>query len=270
VTGPSPRERFGELVRREQVPLAQCCVLLADAVARAAGLPTRPDGMGSCGDALDRLAAGMPQQGPADERLRRALQGFGGDAADYDDLRSSLLPDVLRRRRGLPILLSVVWLEVAARADVPAYGIGLPGHFVVGIGDPDGHQVVVDPFHRGRTLRPVDLRRLAGAAGGELPAGSLRPWEPVEVLQRVLGNVVAWADARQRWQVELATVEYALLLPRHSLDLRRRHADLMARLGGFAEAATGLEDYADVVAHVDPDEADRARLEARRLRARLN
>ena len=70
--------------------------------------------------ALDALATGVPAGGPADERLRVALGGFGGDADDYDDLRASLIHEVVRRRRGLPILLSAVWLEVAARAGIPA------------------------------------------------------------------------------------------------------------------------------------------------------
>lgn len=74
--------------------------------------------------------------------------GFHGTPADYQRLESSLLHEVLRRRRGLPILLSVVWMEVARRAGAPVYGVALPGHFVVGFG-PEEEQVLADPFDGG-------------------------------------------------------------------------------------------------------------------------
>src|SRR5674536_283646 len=88
---------------------------------------------------------------PPVEALRGVLAGFTGDARDYADLRSSLLPEVLRRRAGLPILLSVVWLEVARRCGIPADGIGLPGHFVVRVGD-NCVDNYVDPFAGGARL----------------------------------------------------------------------------------------------------------------------
>lgn len=75
--------------------------------------------------------------------------GFAGSSQDYQRLDSSVLQQVLRRRRGLPILLSVVWIEVARRAGAPVYGLSLPGHYVVGFGDP-AERVLADPFMRRR------------------------------------------------------------------------------------------------------------------------
>ncbi|MCZ9344314.1 transglutaminase-like domain-containing protein, partial [Streptomyces sp. TRM76130] len=73
--------------------------------------------------------------------------GFRGSPADYRRLDASLLHRVLARRRGLPILLSVVWIEVARRAGAPVYGVALPGHFVVGFGAGPGaaEPVLADP-----------------------------------------------------------------------------------------------------------------------------
>lgn len=107
---------------------------------------------------LDALAGQLPFR-PGGPRawavaLRELLgerYGFRGSAADYQRLESSLLHEVLQRRRGLPILLSVVWLEVARRAGAPVYGVALPGHFVVGFGPVD-EQVLADPFDGGRVL----------------------------------------------------------------------------------------------------------------------
>ena len=72
--------------------------------------------------------------------------GFRGDPSAYADPRNSYLNEVLDRRVGLPIALSVIYVDVAQRLGIPAYGIGLPGHFIVGIHGRDG-EVCLDPFH---------------------------------------------------------------------------------------------------------------------------
>ena len=267
---PAPREQLAALVRQEQVPLGTCCALAAGLLAEASGRPSAGDEEEVCRAALDRLAASVPEGGADDARLRTALAAFRGEDADYDDLRASLLPDVLHRRQGLPILLSVVWLEVAERVGIPAHGIGLPGHFVVGVGAPGTTVTVVDPYRGGRPLGATDLARVARLGGGRLDDTALRPWPSVDILQRVLRNVIAWAERRAAPQVEREALELALLLPRHSLDLRRRHAQLLLGLGRFAEGARELDDYADVVETVDATTAARARQEAARARARLN
>ena len=139
------RERFARVVRGQPVQLATACLLV--------GAEVEPDlDVDSSLAVLDALAAQVrPLVGGSLEHAAEALRvvlgeqaGFAGFAEDYDDVRSSLLHEVLRRGRGLPILLSVVWVEVAQRAGVPAYAMGLPGHVVVGIGDPAGQHVVFD------------------------------------------------------------------------------------------------------------------------------
>ncbi len=263
---------FRDAVRGERPDLGLACLLLAADLSSTNGRTgvaqqTVVRGLA----ALDDLAARVPESGEASSRLRRALGHFSGDASDYRDLRASLLPDVLDRQRGLPILLSVVWLEVARRVSIPAYGIGLPGHFVVGLGDPDGYHQVVDPFAGGRLLRPVDVVELVERATGAAPEPTaLRPWEAVEILQRILANVRRWADRPERLPVRRWAIERNLDLPRHPLSLRKEHGTVMVQLGGFVEGATALEEYADLVAPADPAEADEVRRLARSARARLN
>ena len=271
------RERFAEVVRAGGAAGDPADVRL-DLALLLASAETIPDVDGSSLDALvahglatlDRLAEAVPEEGRDDQRLRAALSDFAGEAGDYGLLESSLLPDVLRRRRGLPILLSTVWTEVARRAEVPAYGVGLPGHFVVGVGDPDGARVLVDPFTGGRLLPYDKARDIAASAGRSLRPEHLRPHDPIDTIDRVLGNVRAWATTPERARHRLWAAELGLMLPRHDLGLRRDYGEALIAVGRYVEASRVLEDYADTVEGPMPLEADAARRIARQARARLN
>ena len=219
---------------------------------------------------LDELASAVPDEGRDDLRLRAVLGGFGGAPTDYERLEASLLPDVLRERRGLPILLSTVWTEVARRAGVPAYGVGLPGHFVVGVGDPDGARVLVDPFAGGALLPYDQARDIAAGSGRTLKPEHLRPHDPIDTIDRVLGNVRRWASTPGRARHRLWAAELGLLLPRHDLGLRREYGEALIATGRYPEASRVLEDYADTVAGPMPLEAEHARRIANQARARLN
>ncbi|MFF1377371.1 tetratricopeptide repeat protein [Streptomyces sp. NPDC058308] len=197
--------------------------------------------------------------------------GFRGRPGDYQRLDSSLLHHVLRRRRGLPILLSVVWMEVARRAGAPVHGVALPGHFVVGFG-PRDEQVLADPFDGGRPLTRTDVELLVAAAtGAPLAPSMLRPASPLDVVGRILDNIRAWAAARpERTDVALWAVELALLLPAPPPRLHYERAQLLVQSGDFVMGARALDSYADDVAERDPATADRARWQASGARAMLN
>ncbi|MFD9027382.1 transglutaminase-like domain-containing protein [Streptomyces parvulus] len=284
VRPPSPersaevRRRFAEEARSERPDLATLCLLLgaeADGALDEAGLDAAQV-------ELDRLAGELPFR-PGSPRawavaLRELLggrYGFHGVAADYQRLESSLLHEVLVRRRGLPILLSVVWLEVARRAGAPVYGVALPGHFVVGLGaefGPAEERVLVDPFDGGRVLAGDDAETLvAGATGAGVRPSMLEPAAPLEVVARVLNNIRAWAAGRpEESAVGLWAIDLALLLPAHAARLRYERALLLVRRGEFAAGAGELEAYAEVVGAVDGEVAEEVRGEARAARAMLN
>ncbi|MFJ9039390.1 transglutaminase-like domain-containing protein [Streptomyces sp. NPDC102406] len=268
------RRRFAEEARSERPDLALLCLLLA---AQADGSLDEA-GMDAAQIELDDLAGQLPFRpgGPrswatALAELLGSRLGFHGVAADYQRLESSLLHEVLRRRRGLPILLSVVWMEVARRAGAPVYGVALPGHFVVGFGDP-GEQVLADPFGAGRVLTGPDAELLvAGATGAPLDPSMLRPVDPLEVVLRILNNIRAWASTRpERSDVALWAVELSLLLPSHPARLRYDRAQLLVRRGDFVAGAAELEAYAEVVGAVDAAAAERVLGQARAARAMLN
>ena len=225
-------------------------------------------------DALDDLSARVPAHGPAHERLQSALGGFSGRPEDYQSLGSSLLPEVLHRRRGLPILLSTVWTETARRVGLGAYGVGLPGHFVVAVGDPSsppgGSKVLVDPWSGGRLL-PLDAARdLVERTGRPFRHDYLAPAQPVHTVERILANIRAWAEHPLRAATRLWSIDLALTLPDPPPWLLRDRGLALRDLGHAHLAARWLEEYADIVDEESPSQAQRAREQARAVRARLN
>ncbi|MFF8830271.1 tetratricopeptide repeat protein [Streptomyces sp. NPDC015131] len=268
------RRRFAEEAREERPDLATLCLLVG---AEADG-DLGQAGMDAAEVELDRLAGLLPYGRREPRAWVAALAGllgercgFHGTPGDYQRLESSLLPEVLRRRRGLPILLSVVWMEVARRAGAPVYGVALPGHFVVGFGDPE-EQALADPFAGGRALTGEDAELLvAGATGERLRPSMLTPADPLETVRRILNNIRAWASARpERSDVALWAVELSLLLPAHPARLRYERAQLLVQRGDFLTGAAEMDAYAEVVAAVEPSVAESVRHRARAARALLN
>ncbi len=269
------RARFAEIVRSEPVDLGLACLLVGGEV--------QPNlDVDASLAALDALAVQARSHVPpgcsprqAAEGLRTALgeqAGFAGQASDYDDVRSSLLHEVLRRGRGLPLTLSVLWVEVARRLGVAADPVALPGHVVVAVGT--DAPVHVDPFAGGRLLALDEMQaRVRAATGSALRPEHLEPAAPLPLLLRLLTNVRALA-ARQGTleaaRMRLWAVELSLLLPSAPLGLRRERGELLVRLGEHSAGATQLEQYAGVVQLAEPEEAERTRREARLARAQLN
>ena len=275
MTGPSVRERFAAAAREERPDLAELCLLIGAEADPA--LDGEPSDLAQI--ELDRLAGILPfglsgpgQWAAALQRVLAVGHGFQGSPADYGRLESSLLQEVLRRRRGLPILLSVVWMEVARRAGALVYGVGLPGHFVVGLGDPEGDHVLVDPFDGGRVLSEEDTGLLvAGTAGTALTPSMLTPADPLDIVQRILNNIRAWAAPRPEHRpVQLWTLDLTLLLPRHPAKLRYERARLLVAMGDFLGGALEMDEYAKVIGAFDPESAAGIRAEARAARALLN
>jgi regulator of sirC expression with transglutaminase-like and TPR domain len=126
--------------------------------------------------------------------------GFTGDRERYDHPENSMLDVVLSRRRGLPILLSVVYVEAARRAGIALAGVGLPGHFVV------GHfgaapPLLLDPFAGGVPLVPA------------VPDALVRPWGAAEIAMRMLTNLVAAYGRRGDLALAIRAAELPLALP---------------------------------------------------------
>ena len=267
------RARFAQVVRAQQVDLGLACVLVGGEVQGDLDVDAALAGLDALAVATRPYVPSGSTPAAAAEGLRVALgerAGFAGSAQDYSDVRASLLHEVLRRRSGLPLTLSVVWVEVARRLGVAAEPVALPGQVVVRIGD-----VFVDPFSGGRRLDVPELAALVRAAtGAALRPEHLEPADPVDLLLRLLTNVRALAARQDRAldavRTRLWAVELSLLLPRHPVALRRERGELLVRVGQHLRGAEELESYADVVEGADPVLADTARTQARQARALLN
>ncbi|MBU7599217.1 transglutaminase-like domain-containing protein [Streptomyces sp. P38-E01] len=278
-----PREWFAEAARAEKPDLALLCLLLGAVVGACpdAADPAKTERTVDEGQVeLDRLSGLLPYaRGRTPEQWARTLAevlgedcGFGGAAGDYAHLESSLLDAVLRRGRGLPILLSVVWLEVARRAGAPVRGVALPGHYVVGFGGRQGELVLADPFAGGRLLPETEARLLvSGTTGRPLSRAMMEAAGPLETVLRVLNNIREWAARRpERTDVRLTALDLSLLLPHHPLRLRHERARVLVERGEFTAGAKELEEYAELIAAAEPQAADAVHREARIARARLN
>jgi regulator of sirC expression with transglutaminase-like and TPR domain len=137
--------------------------------------------------------------------------GLRGDCEDYYHPRNSSLTHTLTQRRGLPILLSCVWIEVGKRADIAVEGVGLPGHFLVRIGHgPDA--VLADPFDRGALRLPSCCANIVRCVSrDQLPwrDSFLDPVSPASIFERVLRNLIC---AHERRQDAPALYRYARLM----------------------------------------------------------
>lgn len=246
------RARFAEVVRADRIDVGLAALLVAAEVEPTLDI----DASLALLDALAERSQPMVTALRPEKGLRLALHMYRGGDDDFEDLRSSLLPEVLRRKHGLPLLLSIIWVEVAVRCGVAASYATVPGRVVVVIGDLEDEHVIADPF-TGTFLRGPAV---------PVPAG--------ELLLRLLTNIRAWA-ARQPRSLDAArtrlwATELSLLLPTHPLELRRERGELLVRLGRFLEGAQELETYATIVEDSDEADAELCRREARQARARLN
>ena len=287
------RARFRTEARTEHPDPVLLCVLAA-AEHTLGERPVAPDGgepptldelLAACQAAIERHAAAVrlavAERAPGSPGETAALlaavlggrERFHGRQSDYRRLESSLLPDVLRRRRGLPIMLSLVWCAVAARAGLTVHGVALPGHFIVAVGDPAGREefVLADPFHGGRLLDLDDAAHFAHSAGHSFSRELLTPAQPLDIVLRVLGNIRNWAAERpEHARSQLWATELSLLLPRHPAQLRLERAELLVRTGNFLAGAAEMDSYAEILDAFDPDTATRVRQDARAARHRLN
>jgi regulator of sirC expression with transglutaminase-like and TPR domain len=210
--------------------------------------------------------------GPVDalnEFVFREL-GFVGNQASYYDPRNSLLPYVIDERRGIPITLSLVYMELGRRAGLEVEGIGLPGHFIVRVRAESarGEETrLVDPFNR-RAISVDDCQELLDSLyGGQVALSEehLRAATNREILARVLRNLKAVHAQSNRHRRALAAVERILLIDPEAHDERRDRGVLLAQLGRYAEAITEMRAYlARPVA-----DAEQVREQLKKVRAQL-
>jgi regulator of sirC expression with transglutaminase-like and TPR domain len=198
------------------------------------------------------LAPGFPDDAPGRARSLGAVlagaRGLRGDRKEYDDPRNSCLECVLDRRRGLPLSLSLLWMETGRRLGWRVEGVGLPGHFVVRVRGPSGGGILVDPFHGGRPLPRTRLRALlrhAHGGVGPFPPDALDEASPREILLRLCRNLRAAFHRRGDAARGLAVAEDMLLLAPGLPEALRDRGILLWEAGDRRRGAADLRGFLD-------------------------
>jgi regulator of sirC expression with transglutaminase-like and TPR domain len=219
---------------------------------------------------IDAMAQKLRERIPADvvavQRLRFLNRyffqelGFAGNVNDYYASANSYLHELLRTRRGIPISLAVLYIDLAQQIGLTARGVAFPGHFLVKVRMPQG-EVILDPF-TGRSLsrdeleeRLVPYKRRQGLLGEfDMPLGLfLQSASPREVVARMLRNLKEIHRAAEDWARLLSVQQRLVILLPRDWDERRDRGLAHAELGAWDAAADDLDAYLD---H-SPQAADR-------------
>lgn len=201
-------------------------------------------------DELARLSGASSGRDPASRihRLRTFLfeeQAFRGNAEEYFDPRNSCLNDVLDRKLGIPITLSVLMIEVGRRAGVPVAGIGLPGHFMVMAGASDA-EVLVDPFNGGAVVSREGAAEVVARALGravDLSETHFAPVSKLQIVTRMLANLKGIYVQCEAWPKTLAVIDRLLLLDATAPVHLRDRGTVLMKLGDFHNGAADWERY---------------------------
>lgn len=253
-TVPTPLEYFAALVQSDDgFPLLEAAASIAQDEYPGCDVQQL---LGEMDHLLARLQRRLGPDTPALERLRVLNQfffadlGFGGNVNNYYDPENSYLHAVLHTRRGIPISLGVLWLELAQGVGLQVRGVAFPGHFMVKALLPGG-QVLMDPF-TGQSLsreelseRLMPFRRGAESQGlDDVPLGLyLQAAQPREIIARMLRNLKEVHQASQDWPRLIAVQDRLIvLLPEAWVEWRDRGL-AHAECGHIVQAVKDLETY---------------------------
>jgi regulator of sirC expression with transglutaminase-like and TPR domain len=227
---------------------------------------------------VDALAARLKARIAADaapmQRLRLLNRfffqelGFAGNVNDYYDAKNSYLHCVLQTRRGIPITLAVLYVEIATQVGLHASGVSFPGHFLVKLRMPQG-EVVIDPF-TGQSMSREALeallvpyrRRQSLPGSSSLPlALFLQPATPREIVARMLRNLKEIHRSADDWMRLHAVLQRLVILLPEAWEERRDRGLAAAELGAVKSAVADLSTYLEQVPHA----GDRAAIHDRLL-----
>jgi len=273
-------ERFAREVRREDrdIDLAQACLMIAQD-------PYPGLDVGRYMDEIERMAlrlrADMPESMDLEERIVALNEflygelGYRGNTREYYDPRNSYLNDVLDRRTGIPITLSVLYMELGRRVGLTVDGISFPGHFLVRV-QLRGGLIVLDPFAGGVPQSEADLRArlkrvIPEGVAGDVPAAELpldqflEPATKRQILMRLLRNLKAIYRDTDKPERQLEVLNRMLAVtPEAAAELRDR-GQVYQRLECWQPALKDFTDYLE--REPDASDVDDVRVRMMELRA---
>ena len=214
-------------------------------------------------EALDRLAARV-HAGPEFSALTNIAainqvlfeqENFCGNREEYDDPRNSFLNDVLDRKKGIPITLSLIYTEVARRKGLPITGVGFPGHFLVKHPGPPA-EIVIDPYNQGTILSHADCSALLKDGFG--PEAELKPEyfasaTKKQILARMLNNLKGSYYRRNNYTKVLAMIELALAAGEDIVSNVRDRGMVYFAMRRYSDAVKELKTYLTLAEEEDPE-----------------
>jgi regulator of sirC expression with transglutaminase-like and TPR domain len=272
---PTPLEYFATLVADDaSLPLVEAAVAIAQ------DEQPQLDTQAVLGQ-IDALAERLKRRVPADAGSRQRLRvlnhfffkelGFSGNVNNYYDPGNSLLSTVLETRRGIPITLAVLYIELATQIGLEARGVSFPGHFLIKLRLSEG-EVVIDPF-TGQSLSREQLdellmpyRQSQGLTGDfDVPLGLFLQAAPArDVLARMLRNLKEIYRSTQDWPRLLGVLNRLVVLLPQAWEERRDRGIVLAEMG---EVDAAMLDLAEYLAHA-PKATDRTAVGERLLALR--
>ncbi len=274
-------ERFQQIVSGpdEKINLAEAALLIAS--------EEYPDlDIAAYLERLDAMAATLKRRlradiSPADTivALNRFLfdeHGFTGNAADYYDPRHSFLNEVLDRKRGIPITLALVYIEIGRRIGLPVQGVSFPAHFLVKCRLREG-TVVLDPYAKGISLSLDDLKQRIKSLRGSVEvsqssiAEMLAAASNKDILARMLRNLKAIYSHHKNWLKALAATDRIIAVMPDLADEYRDRGMIYLNLECFRAALFDLQAYTKMLpAAADVDTVRQKVVELQAMAARLN
>ncbi len=208
---------------------------------------------------LDQLAAVVRDRSSGENSPYRLIaslnyvlftqEGYRGNHDDYYDPKNSFLNDVIERRIGIPIALSVLYMEVARRADLGLHGVGFPGHFLVKYAGDEGEivpEIVIDPFDKGEVRTTEELQEMLDRLYGgkvRLQPEFLSRLSNKQIIQRMLANLKAIYVREENFLKAVSVVERLVILDPASAQEIRDRGLLYLKLECFQQAVDDLETY---------------------------
>lgn len=248
------RQRFVEIAQlgESDVDLVEASLVIALEDQPSLDIAPYLDQVGAWSHAVQQRLEGSRDVERIVDAINRLLfdeEGFHGEDDDYYDPRSALVSAMLDRHAGIPITLSILYLEISRRVGADAAGMSLPGRFLVKFGD-----IVIDPFDGGRVLTAIELQKILDAmygGGVRLREHHLRSFTRKEILMRELAQLKAAYLAQHDLPHAAASIDRLLILDeRDAFEIRDRAA-LAMQMHAYATAIDYLERYLGLMPHAD-------------------
>jgi len=248
-------QSFHFFAASEDLDVFEGALLVAALVDPAEDLPAARAAVASLASRVRELMAGGDHPIEALCQVLFTEEGMRGNQESYDEPANSSVARVLATRRGMPITLSIVTVEVARQAGLQLSGIGLPGHFIVG-GEELPDETYLDPFDGGVLRDRESVSRRVSTVFGtplSLPEEIFAPDTERAILARLLSNLRRSWERRERYPEALEALRWAEMLDPEEVSYRRERGLLLLKSGRTAEALAALESYVGAVEGEDAD-----------------